>query len=56
MTNFGVVIKIDPVGRCVIPKSVRDTFHISGHATLEVLVTDQGVLLRKPTYEVVKKQ
>ena len=56
MTNFGVTVKIDPVGRCVIPKSMRDAFHISGHDTLEVLVTEQGILLRKPLYEVVKKQ
>ncbi len=56
MTNFGVKIKIDPVGRCVIPKSVRDTFHIVGNDALEVLVTEQGILLRKPEYEVIKKE
>lgn len=56
MTQIGVVLKIDPVGRCVIPKSMRDMFHIEGHDILEVLVTEEGILLRKPQYEVIKKQ
>ncbi len=56
MTPIGVILKIDALGRCVIPQSMRKALHIKNCETVEILLTKDGILIRNPQYEVVKKQ
>lgn len=47
MKATGVVRKIDPLGRIVIPKEIRDTFDLSVDTPMEVFVNDGGdIILR----------
>ncbi len=56
MKPIGISRKMDSLGRIVIPKEIRDFFCIEPRERLEILVTEQGILLRKPEYEVRKKE
>ncbi|MBE6701945.1 MAG: hypothetical protein E7585_00815 [Ruminococcaceae bacterium] len=56
MKQIGMNRKIDALGRIVIPKELRSFFCIEAGERLEILATEDGILLRKPAYEVVKKQ
>ena len=51
--DVGVVKEIDPLGRIVIPKDFRDRILIENK--VEIVMTDKGILLRNPEYELVKK-
>lgn len=56
MTQIGILLKIDSLGRIVIPKPMRELFHMENNSEAEVLVTNDGILIRKPEYEVIKKR
>ncbi len=49
----GIVKEIDKLGRIVIPKEYRDRLNIK--TEVEILMTENGVLLRNPEYILVKK-
>lgn len=51
--NAGVIKEIDKIGRIVIPKEFRNRLCLC--ESVEVLLTDKGVLIRNPEYELVKK-
>ena len=53
MKFIGVFKEIDKLGRLVIPKEMRELFHLEGE--VEVIGTDAGVLIRNPKYEIVEK-
>lgn len=55
MTQIGVTLKIDALGRILIPKAMRDVFHICNNGEAEVLITTDGILIRNPQYEVKRK-
>ena len=50
--RIGVNKEIDKLGRLVIPKEMRNLFHIENE--VEVIVTEEGVLLRNPKYKLVE--
>ena len=49
----GITKDIDNIGRIVIPKEMRELFNLKEE--VELIVTEQGVLIRNPKYELVKK-
>ena len=51
--NVGVIKEIDKLGRLVIPKEFRERLKIGN--TVEVVITEGGVLIRNPEYVLVKK-
>ena len=51
--KIGVIKDIDNLGRLVIPKEMRDTFKFD--KSVELVVTEEGVLVRNPKYKLVEK-
>ena len=56
MTRIGITRKIDTLGRLVIPKEMRLFFQMHAQEYVEVIATEQGILIRNPVYEVRKKE
>ena len=54
MEKIGITKEVDKLGRIVIPKELRDMFMINGE--VEIIITNQGILLRNPQYILVKKE
>ena len=52
--KVGVIKDIDNLGRLVIPKEMRDTFKLD--KSVELVVTEEGVLVRNPKYKLVEKE
>ena len=50
--KIGVIKEIDRLGRIVIPKELRDRFGFFD--SVEVVATEQGVLIRNPEYKLVR--
>ena len=48
----GIIKEIDKLGRIVIPKEMRERLNLD--TKVEVLLTDQGVLIRNSEYKLVK--
>ena len=54
MTPIGIIRKVDDLGRIVIPKEIRNFYHIEANDEIEIVTTTNGIILRKPEYEVRK--
>jgi AbrB family looped-hinge helix DNA binding protein len=54
MKEVGIIKLVDNLGRIVIPKEMRELFGIDNF--VEVVVTQEGVLLRNPKYVLVEKK
>ena len=52
--KIGVLKEVDNLGRLVIPKEMRETFKLD--KTVEIIVTQEGILVRNPKYEVIEKK
>ena len=52
--QIGVVKEIDVLGRLVVPKEMRMLFQID--KAVELVVTEEGILLRSPAYKLVKRE
>lgn len=52
MKLAGIVKEIDSLGRIVIPKEIRNLFELD--SAVEIIVTDEGVLLRNPKYALIE--
>ena len=52
MTQIGIVRKVDSLGRVTLPKELRRVFRLDKDDKIEILATDQGILLRVPNIEV----
>ena len=50
--NVGIVKEIDNLGRIVIPKDLRKRFGLE--ESVELVVTQNGILIRSPKYKLVK--
>ena len=50
--SAGIIKDIDDLGRLVIPKEIRD--RLSLDKSVEVILTEDGVLIRNPKYKLVK--
>lgn len=55
MTNIGIIRNIDSLGRIVIPKEFRRVFGLKKNEAIEILATDEGILLRLPNIEVRRR-
>ena len=51
--EVGVIKEIDNLGRIVIPKDFRERLMLEKR--VEVILTRDGVLIRNPIYELIKK-
>ena len=49
--DIGIFREMDKLGRIVIPIEFRSTFKLENE--VEILATDEGVLIRNPKYKVV---
>ena len=54
--EIGIIRKIDALGRVVIPKEMREFFHIETDEELEILATEAGILIRISEYEVIRRK
>lgn len=54
MTPIGISRKVDSLGRIVLPKEMRRFFDIKENENVEILTTTDGILIKKPKYEVKK--
>lgn len=52
MTQIGIVRKVDSLGRVTLPKELRRVFQLNQNDEIEILATDEGILLRVPNIEV----
>lgn len=47
MKSTGIVRKVDPLGRIVIPKEIRDMLELNGQAPMEIFVSENSIILQK---------
>lgn len=47
MRISGIIRKVDPLGRIVIPKEVRKELQINDGDAIEILQEDKNIILRK---------
>ena len=52
--RIGVIKEFDKLGRLVIPKDLRERYALDNK--VEIVATEQGVLIKSPEYVLVKKQ
>jgi len=50
--KIGIIREFDNLGRLVIPKEMRVLFNFEKE--VEIVVTEEGVLLRNPRYKLVE--
>ena len=51
--KIGVIKEVDSLGRIVIPKEFRERLMLNQQ--VEIVLTSNGILIRNPEYELVKK-
>lgn len=47
MKTTGIVRELDPLGRFVIPKELRDMFDLKGHDAIEIFTEGDSIVLKK---------
>ena len=52
--RVGMIIKVDNLGRIVIPKEYREFYHIEKNGKVSLIDTVDGLLIANPKYKVVK--
>ncbi len=52
--RVGMLIKVDKLGRIVIPKEYREFYHIDRNGKVCLVDTIDGLLIRNPKYKVVE--
>ena len=52
--QVGIIKEFDKLGRLVIPKELRDRYALDNK--VEIVATENGVLIRSPEYVLVKKE
>ena len=50
--SIGIIKQIDDLGRICIPKDIRERLALN--KSVELLITDKGVLIRNPEYTLIK--
>ena len=53
MDKIGIIKEFDKLGRIVIPKELRHRYGLNER--VEIIATRDGVLLKNPEYELIKK-
>lgn len=56
MTNIGIIRKMDALGRITLPKEMRRLFKLEKDDWVEILATDEGILLRVPNVKVERTE
>ena len=56
MITIGIRRRLDKLGRIVIPKELRNQYGIENNDELEIIGTDQGILLRVPNVIITVKK
>lgn len=56
MTNIGIIRKMDSLGRITLPKEMRRLFKLEKDDWVEILATDEGILLRVPNVKVERTE
>ena len=56
MTNIGIIRKLDSLGRVTLPIEMRRLFQLGKDDWVEMLATDEGILLRVPNVEVKRTE
>lgn len=52
--RIGIIKEFDKLGRLVIPKELRERYALNNK--VEIVATEQGVLIKSPGYVLVKKE
>lgn len=52
--SVGIIKDFDKLGRLVIPKDLRERYALENK--VEIVATEQGVLIKSPEYMLVKKE
>ena len=52
MEKIGIIKEFDKLGRIVVPKELRERFALNDE--VEIVATEEGVLLKNPQYRLVK--
>ena len=55
MVVVGVTRRIDDLGRVTIPMEIRKTYQLDKNDFIEIIGTSEGILLRIPGIEVIRK-
>ncbi len=50
--DIGIIKEMDKMGRVVIPKEMRERIFLEDN--VEILLSDDGILLRNPKYDLIK--
>ncbi len=54
MELLGIIKEFDKLGRIVIPKEMRNALKLNKQ--VEIIITNEGILLRSPEYILVKRK
>ena len=52
MLKIGIMRQVDSLGRIVIPKELRTLYQIETNDQIEIIGTDEGILLKVPGLEI----
>ena len=52
--GIGMLIKVDKLGRIVIPKEYREFYHMDKNDNVCLIETTEGLLITNPKYKVVE--
>lgn len=52
--RVGMKVKVDKLGRIVIPKKYRNFYHLTNEDEVFLIDTKEGILITNPNYKVVK--
>ena len=50
---FGIKKKVDALGRIVLPKELREIYQIREGDAVEIVATENGILVKKPGYKLI---
>lgn len=50
--KIGIMRQVDSLGRIVIPKELRTLYQIEASDQIEIIGTDEGILLKVPDLEI----
>ncbi|MBE6903547.1 MAG: AbrB/MazE/SpoVT family DNA-binding domain-containing protein [Ruminococcaceae bacterium] len=54
MMFVGITRRIDELGRITIPSEIRKTYQLGKNDEVEILGTEDGILLRVPNIQITK--
>lgn len=54
--SIGITKKVDNLGRVVIPKEYRRLFEIESGDRVEILAIEEGIIIRIPHIEIIRKE